>query len=111
MANVTIDPWKATAIGVIAVVAAIGVTTMVVGQKSENPPKVESTQKAIPKHVAVEAHRTTQAEIAKCNDYATAQAGDKTNELLKDAAIGAVAGAGTGSAGGAIAGGGSGAGK
>jgi len=100
--TVTMDPWKMTAIGLVVVVAAVGVTTMVVGQKSEAPP---------PKSSAIERHRTTQAEINRCNEYATAQVGDKTTEVLKDAAIGAVAGAGTGAAGGAIADGGKGAGK
>ncbi|TAL12753.1 MAG: hypothetical protein EPO02_00565 [Nitrospirae bacterium] len=99
---VTIDPWKTTAIGLLVVVAAVGITTMVVGQKSEAPSSKSS---------AIEHHRTTQAEIHKCNEYAAAQTGDKTTTVLKDAGIGAVAGAGTGAAGGAIADGGSGAGK
>jgi hypothetical protein len=100
--TVTMDPWKMTAIGLVVVVAAVGITTMVVGQKSEPLPSKSS---------AIEHHRTTQAEIGRCNEYAAAQAGDKTTEVLKDAGIGAVAGAGTGAAGGAIADGGKGAGK
>ncbi len=105
MATVTIDPWKATAIGLVLVVAAVGITTMVVGQKSETAPQ------PISKKAAIEHHRTTQAEINKCNEVAASQAGDKGTEVLKDVAVGGVAGAGTGAAGGAIAGGGSGAGK
>ena len=104
--TVTIDPWKATAIGLVLLVAAVGVTTMVVGQKSEG-----EAPKATSKNAAVEHHRTVQAEVEKCNRYAAEQVGDKTTEVLKDAAIGAVAGAGTGAAGGAIAAGGSGAAK
>jgi hypothetical protein len=100
--TVTIDPWKATAIGLIVAVAAVGIATMVVGQKSETPSSKSS---------AIEHHRTTQAEINKCNEYAASQVGDKTTEILKDTGIGAVAGAGTGAAGGAIADGGKGAGK
>jgi len=105
MANVTVDPWKATAIGLILVLGAVGITTMVVGQKTETAPKT------ISKSAAIEHHRTTQAEVNKCNEYAASQVGDKTMVLLKDATIGTVAGAGTGTAGGAIADGGSGAGK
>jgi hypothetical protein len=108
MANITIDTWKATAIGVVLLVAAVGITTIVVGQKSE-PPK--ATPKATQKSVAIEHHRTTQAEINQCNEYADSQVTGKTTEVLKDAAIGGAAGAGTGAAGGAIADGGSGAGK
>jgi hypothetical protein len=51
--------------------------------------------------------------IDACNQYAAAQVGqhDKTTEVLKDALVGAVVGAGVGAAGGAIADGGKGAGK
>jgi outer membrane lipoprotein SlyB len=51
--------------------------------------------------------------VEACNQEAAAQVGqrDKTTEVLKDGAIGAVAGAALGAAGGAIAGGGKGAGK
>ena len=106
MANITIDTWKATAIGLVVLIAAVGITTFVVGQKSES-----AAPKAIPKKASVEHHRAVQAEINKCNEYAASQVSDKTTEVLKDAGIGGVAGAGTGAAGGAIAGGGSGAGK
>jgi hypothetical protein len=55
----------------------------------------------------------TQASIDACNHYAGAQVGqhDKTADVVKDGAIGAIAGAALGAAGGAIAGGGKGAGK
>jgi hypothetical protein len=55
----------------------------------------------------------SQSAIAACNKYAASEAGsnDKTMEVVKDGAIGAVVGAAVGAAGGAIAGGGKGAGK
>ena len=55
----------------------------------------------------------TQTDVADCNRYAAAQAGqrDKTWEVAKDAIIGGAVTAGIGAAGGAIAGGGKGAGK
>ena len=107
MANVTIDTWKVTAIGLVLLISTVGITTFVVGQKSESEsPKVTPKKKG-----SVEHHRTVQAEINKCNEYAASQVSDKTTEVLKDAGIGGVAGAGTGAAGGAIADGGSGASK
>ena len=53
----------------------------------------------------------TQADIDNCNAYARDQSKTGTGEVLKDAAIGGLGGAGVGAAGGAIADGGSGAGK
>jgi len=54
----------------------------------------------------------TQSAIAACNQAAATQSGhrDKTVDTVKDAGIGAIAGAAVGAAGGAIAGGGKGAG-
>lgn len=54
-----------------------------------------------------------QAVVKACNDQAAAATGphNKTTEVVKDSAIGAVVGAAVGAAGGAIAGGGKGAGK
>ena len=54
----------------------------------------------------------TQSAIAACNQAAATQTGhrDKTVDTVKDAGIGAIAGAALGAAGGAIAGGGKGAG-
>ena len=109
MANITIDTWKATAIGLVVLIAAVGITTFVVGQKSES--QSPKATKATSKRAAIEHHRTTQVEINQCNEYADSQVTSKTTEVLKDAGIGGVAGAGTGAAGGAIASGGSGAGK
>jgi hypothetical protein len=55
----------------------------------------------------------TQSVVEACNQYAANQAGqrDKTVDTVKDAGIGAIAGAALGAAGGAIASGGRGAGK
>ena len=55
----------------------------------------------------------TQAAIDACNQWAAEHAGpqDKTMEVVKDGAVGALVGAAVGAAGGAIAGGGKGAGK
>jgi uncharacterized protein YcfJ len=64
-----------------------------------------------PRHVS---SVPTQASIDACNRSAAAQVSqqhDKTAEVVKDGAIGAIAGAALGAAGGAIAGGGKGAGK
>ena len=110
MANITIDTWKMTAIGLVLLVAAVGITTFVVGQSREGE-SPKATPKATSKRAAIEHHRTTQVEINQCNEYADSQVTSKTTEVLKDAGIGGVAGAGTGAAGGAIASGGSGAGK
>ena len=51
MANVTIDTWKMTAIGLVLLVAAVGITTFVVGQKSEGE-SPKATQKAATKRMA-----------------------------------------------------------
>jgi hypothetical protein len=55
----------------------------------------------------------TASAVEACNTYAASEVGskDKTMEVVKDGAIGAVVGATVGAAGGAIAGGGKGAGK
>jgi hypothetical protein len=53
----------------------------------------------------------TQADTEACNLQAKNTVGNRTIEVVKDAAIGGAIGAGTGAAGGAIAGGGKGAGQ
>jgi len=70
---------------------------------SQVPASAPAAARAVPTHSAVEA----------CNQYAASQAGqrNKTVDTVKDAGIGAVAGAALGAAGGAIADGGRGAGK
>lgn len=65
---------------------------------------VAESQSAQPAH-------PPQAVIERCNRYASEQVNSKTEEVVKDAGIGALLGAATGAAVGAIAGGGSGAAK
>src|SRR2546427_9613232 len=114
MANITIDTWKMTAIGLVLVVAAVGITTFVVGQKNESVVGQKSEReapkatKATSKSIAIEHHRTTQAEINQCNEYADSQISGKTTEVLKDAGIGGVAGGRARAAGGGVAQGGGG---
>lgn len=128
------NPWKMMAIGLALVVVTALVTGLVVAKwsgtdadrtvaTSVETPKPAPARVAAPRPVASaprpaaspQAASTvpTQAAIDACNQYAAAQVGqrDKTTEVVKDAAIGAVLGAAVGAAGGAIAGGGKGAGK
>lgn len=121
------NPWKLTTIGLALVGATALATGLVVANRSG---KVSDTQaardtgpattapastaqrvassQAAPKAPAV----PTQSAIAACNQAAATQSGhrDKTIDTVKDAGIGAIAGAAVGAAGGAIAGGGKGAG-
>ena len=102
MAEMPLNPWKLTTIGLVLVGATALITTLVIGQRGDSPsqaPKVKETQ------------RNLQADVNACNQAAAEQVGSKTTEILKDTGIGAVGGAGVGAAGGAIADGGSGAGK
>jgi len=46
------------------------------------------------------------SDVEACNQYAQSRVGDKTAEVVKDAAVGGAVGAGVGAVGGAIAGGG-----
>jgi hypothetical protein len=113
------NPWKMTAIGMAVVMVTALVTGLVVAnwtggdrvaQVQRAQPK---PQTAMPARVASAATVPTSSAIDACNKYAASEAGskDKTMEVVKDGAIGAVVGAAVGAAGGAIAGGGKGAGK
>jgi hypothetical protein len=82
-------------------VALVLCSTVLMACQSSPPPTVASASGRVP----------TQADIDSCNSTARDQSGTGTGEVLKDAAIGGVGGAGVGAAGGAIADGGSGAGK
>ena len=122
------NPWKATAIVLLLVLATALVTGIVVAnwtggeRKTAEPPKetpralrTAAQPPAMPASPAVPARPAvpTQDVVDACNRYAAAQVGerDKTTDTVKDAAVGAVVGAAVGAAGGAIAGGGKGAGK
>ena len=122
------NPWKLTAIGMAVVVATALVTGLVVAnrtggdraaqEQAAQEPKAQEQKpqhraQATPTHVASAPTVPSQSAIDACNKYATSEAGskDKTMEVVKDGAIGAVVGAAVGAAGGAIAGGGKGAGK
>jgi len=102
------NPWKMTAIGLALVIVTGLVTGLVVANWT-------GTEPARPAGGAPGARpgvvTPATADIDACNQYAKAQTGDKTMEVLKDAVIGGAVGAGVGAAGGAIAGGGKGAGK
>jgi hypothetical protein len=115
--------WKFTAIGMALVMATALITGLVVANwsgsilepehkaslqaedrpapQTERRAPVTSTAPALPNQSAIEA----------CNRQAAALPQDKTMEVVKDAAIGAVVGAAVGAAGGAIASGGKGAGQ
>jgi len=124
MSETTWNPWKATTIGIVAMVATALVTGVVVAnyvgrdtdtqdapRVAANAPSRPAAPQAAPapreRHVAA---RPSAADIEDCNRYA-ASARNTAGETLKDALIGGAAGAGLGAAGGAIADGGSGAGK
>jgi hypothetical protein len=124
------NPWKVTAIGMAVVVVTALVTGLVVAnwtgeradqkapladqkaQLQEQKPQ-QRAQQAAPARVAAATATPTPNAVEACNKYAASEAGskDKTMEVVKDGAIGAVVGAAVGAAGGAIAGGGKGAGK
>jgi hypothetical protein len=126
------NPWKLTSIGMAVVIVTALVTGLVVANRTGSDRAAQEQTAAVqdPKAVAQE-QRTqrraqptathvastptvpTQSAVDACNKYAASEAGskDKTMEVVKDGAIGAVVGAAVGAAGGAIAGGGKGAGK
>jgi uncharacterized protein YcfJ len=110
------NPWKMTAIGMALVVVTALVTGLVVANWAGNEIDRKSTSRmnvtstSSPRHTA---KMPTQTAIDSCNQYAAQQMSqrDKTMEVVKDSAVGAVVGAAVGAAGGAIADGGKGAGK
>ncbi|HEV8586217.1 MAG TPA: hypothetical protein VGT02_14725 [Methylomirabilota bacterium] len=117
------NPWKVTAIGMAVVMATALVTGLVVanwtgGEKAAQEQKapeqkMQAQRPAAPTRVASAPAAPSQNAIDACNKYATSEAGtqNKTMEVVKDGAVGALVGAAVGAAGGAIAGGGKGAGK
>jgi hypothetical protein len=125
------NPWKLTAIGM----ALVGVTALVTGlvvanwsgsDRDAKPVEAKAPPQTAPPTVRAavstpQPHRVapapaapavpTESAINACNEYAQQSTRDKTLEVVKDAAIGALAGAAVGAGGGAIADGGKGAGK
>jgi uncharacterized protein YcfJ len=111
------DPWKITAIAMALVMVTALVTGVVAswtgpGGPGRLAPNVESL-KAAALRMALAPQSSAQATpsrstIEACNRQATDQvaARDKTPEVVRDAAIGAVLGAAVGAAGGALADGG-----
>jgi hypothetical protein len=75
---------------------------------SQSAPQTAAPRAAAQKVVAA---GPSQADTEACNLQAKNTVGNRTIEVVKDAAIGGAIGAGTGAAGGAIAGGGKGAGQ
>jgi hypothetical protein len=134
----TWNPWKVTAIAMALVMSTALVTGLVVanwtGSNAKPEPTATETAKgdtiksdkakapAKPAARTASAQTTqtpaapmapTQAAVDACNQWAAQQTGpqDKTMEVVKDGAVGALVGAAVGAAGGAVAGGGKGAGK
>jgi len=117
------NPWKLTSLGLGLVAATALATGLVVanwtGKESEKSAAVEAGSGRTAPRVASSQVPTAapavpvQSAVEACNQYAASQAGqrDKTVDTVKDAGIGAIAGAALGAAGGAIANGGRGAGK
>src|SRR2546430_1321876 len=113
------NPWKLTAIAMGVVMATALVTGLVVanwtaGDRAAQEQKAQQkVAQATPARVASMPAAPSQSAIAACNKYAASEAGskDKTMEVVKDGAIGAVVGAAVGAAGGPIPGRGEGAGQ
>jgi len=120
------NPWKLTTIALALVGATALATGLVVANwtgKANDKPTATVAEKqpvvgtAAPRVASSQTPTAApgvppQSVIAACNQAAANQAGhrDKTVDTVKDAGIGAIAGAAVGAAGGAIAGGGKGAG-
>lgn len=117
--NGTWNPWKVTAIAMALVMTTALVTGLVVANRvglDTNAKRAAAGAGTISAPVARVGQTwrvPTQVAVDACNRYAASQIGDrdKTAEVVKDAAVGAVAGAAVGAVGDAIAGGGEGAGK
>ena len=99
------NPWKMTAIGMAVMMVTALVTGLVVANWT-GADRAAQTQKlqqqATPARVASAPAAPTRTAIDACNRYAASEAGstDKTMEVVKDGAIGAVVGAAVVGAGG-----------
>jgi hypothetical protein len=110
------NPWKLTAIGMALVAATALVTGIVMASRSKPDETAASAGKNPARTLAQVTARPRvpdQVVVKACNDHAAVAIGprDKTIEVVKDGAVGALLGAAVGAAGGAIADGGKGAGK
>src|SRR5919108_1483389 len=112
------NPWKTTAIGLVVVMVTALVTGLVVanwtgGDRAAQEYHVQQKMQQSRARATHAPTAPTASAVEACNKYAASEVGsnDKTMEVVKDGAIGAVVGAAVGAAGGAIAGGGKGAGK
>jgi uncharacterized protein YcfJ len=113
------NPWKLTTIGLVIVGLTAGVTAYVMGGKNaaEDPSPGQSSAahltpaKTQHKATPVQHAQPPESVVLVCNKQAEEQVASKTEELAKDAVIGAAITAGVGAAAGAIADGGKGAGK
>lgn len=123
------NPWKLTTIGLIVLIAVALVAEIVVahrfGVRAERPLAAVATpatatrvaatptpQPAVARSPQPVSSTPPRASVEACHQQAEQSSqGNKTVEVVKDGAIGAIGGAAVGAAGGAIAGGGSGAGK
>jgi hypothetical protein len=126
------NPWKLTAVAMALIAVTALVTGVVVASRSKSDEKIATTQPVSPEqarvgsvrpvteapaaptpHAPTAARVPDQTVVKACNDRAAAATGtrDKTTEVVKDGAVGALVGAAMGAAGGAIADGGKGAGK
>ena len=126
------NPWKLTAIAMALIVVTALVTGVVVASRAKSDDKTATTPPAAPEqarvgsvrpvtealaapapHAPIASRVPDQTIVKACNERAAAATGtrDKTTEVVKDGAVGALVGAAVGAAGGAIADGGKGAGK
>ena len=128
------NQWKLATIGLLVIGATAGITAFVMGGKSSLTTPTDAvpareapaSHEAAPSHEAAASHAAPKPEhkaapvqhaqppesvVLACNKEAEEKVASKTEEVVKDAAIGAVIAAGVGAASGAIADGGKGAGK
>ena len=107
------NPWKIATIGMSVVVSTALVTGLVVAGRTGHGVERDAPSLGAPRASAPSPGVPLQVSVADCNQIAAAQVGghDKTGEVVKDTAVGALIGAAIGAAGGAVADGGKGAGK
>ena len=107
------NPWKLTAVGLALVAATALATGVVVASRSSGAPTATKSPARTVAQVTAPPGVPDQVAVKACNDHAAVTTGppNKTVEVVKDGAVGALLGAAVGAAGGAIADGGKGAGK